>query len=92
MAPRDSNPRRARRRIRGRSTNGGAPTAATLPPPAASGMIQYPFPIREGVVASLTLPTNLRKTEAKRLAAFLESLAVEEPPAPPAGFPEDQGR
>jgi hypothetical protein len=55
-------------------------------------MIQYPFPIREGVVASLTLPTNLRKTEAKRLAAFLESLAVEEPPAPPAGFPEDQGR
>ena len=78
-------------RTGGRS-NGGVPTAATLPPPASSGMIQYPFPIREGVVASLTLPTNLRKTEAKRLAAFLESLAVEEPPAPPAGSPEDQAR
>lgn len=74
---------------RGRSTTGAAP-AATLPPPASSGMIQYPFPIREGVLASLTLPTNLRKAEAKRLASFLESIAVDEPRALPAGTPEGE--
>ena len=86
------------KRSRGTSENGsggtgtGAGTAqdsgAPLPPPASSGLIQYPFPIREGVIANLTLPLDLRKAEAKRLAAFLDSLAVEELRALPPGNPE----
>ena len=79
----------AQDRSTARPANGGTP-GSTLPPPASSGMIQYPFPIRDGVIASLTLPTNLRKTEAKRLASFLESLAVDEPRALPSGTPEGQ--
>jgi hypothetical protein len=70
-------------RTRGRSN--GAPPGPTLPPPASSGMIQYPFPIREGVIASLTLPTDLRRAEARRLASFLESLAVDDQKALPSG-------
>ena len=76
-------------RTKGRPSNGGTP-GLTLPPPASSGMIQYPFPIRDGVIASLTLPANLRKAEAKRLASFLDSLAVDEPRALPSGGSEGQ--
>jgi hypothetical protein len=39
-------------------------------------LIKYPFPIREGVIAELLLPLDLRKDEARRLAAFLDSLSV----------------
>lgn len=46
-----------------------APKAAT---------ITYPFPVRQGVVASLVLPADLTKPEAKRLAAFIDSVAVEQ--------------
>ncbi len=77
------------RSSRNRSSAEVSPTA-TLPPPASSGMIQYPFPIRDGVMASLTLPNNLRMSEARRLAAFLESLAVDEPKALPSGHPREQ--
>ena len=76
-------------RMKGQPSNGDT-LGSTLPPPASSGMIQYPFPIRDGVIASLTLPTNLRKAEAKRLASFLESLAVDEPRELPSGSPEAQ--
>lgn len=76
-------------RTKGQPSTGGTP-GSTLPPPASSGMIQYPFPIRDGVIASLTLPANLRKAEAKRLGSFLESLAVDEPRALPSGSVEGQ--
>jgi hypothetical protein len=48
--------------------------------PGYTDMVKYPFPIRNGVIAQLSLPVDLQKGEAKRLAAFLDSLAVETAP------------
>lgn len=42
-------------------------------------IITYPFPLREGVLASVELPADLTAREAKRLASFIGSLAIEEP-------------
>lgn len=50
-------------------------------------MLTYPFPVRPwgGLVVNITLPADLTRQEAKRLAAFVESLAVDNQPALPAG-------
>ncbi len=42
------------------------------------GMITYPFPIRPGVQGSITLPDDLTPREAKRISAFITTLAFEE--------------
>lgn len=42
----------------------------------ATASIEYPFPVRPGFVARLLLPTDLTESEAKRLAAFLDALAL----------------
>src|SRR5680860_65682 len=42
-------------------------------------MVAYPFPVRAGVMAEIVLPADLRSSEAKRLAALLESVAIDEP-------------
>ena len=49
--------------------------------------LTYPFPVRpwSGLVVHLTLPADLTRQEAKRLATFVESLAVDLQPALPAG-------
>lgn len=39
--------------------------------------IEYPFPLRQGVVVKLHLPSDLTRPESKRLAAFIDALAVE---------------
>lgn len=39
-------------------------------------LIEYPFPVREGVVALIRLPMDLRLSEAKRLGAWLAALAM----------------
>jgi hypothetical protein len=44
--------------------------------PHHTALIEYPFPLRPGVRAVLTLPEDLTETEAKRLVRFVESLAV----------------
>lgn len=47
-------------------------------PPAPPGMITYPYPLRPDMIVQLSLPPDLRGTEARRLAAFVESLVAEE--------------
>jgi hypothetical protein len=42
-----------------------------------SDLVQYPFPLRNGVMAYLMLPKDLRKAEATRIAAFVASLAID---------------
>lgn len=42
------------------------------------GMIEYPFPIRPGVQARIALPEDLSEKEAKRVARFIETLAISE--------------
>lgn len=44
-------------------------------------LIEYPFPLRPGVLAHLRLPADLRPKEAERIARHVESLAIPETPA-----------
>lgn len=54
--------------------------------PGGSRLIEYPFPVREGVVAVLRLPTDLTAGEARRLGAWLQALALpDEPPIDGSG-------
>lgn len=54
-----------------------------VPPtrPPAEGWVTYPFPVREGQIAQLILPRDLKGAEAKRLSAFIATLAVDFEPA-----------
>lgn len=44
----------------------------------AASLMRYPFPLRDDLDAVLSLPRDLTKSEAQRLAAFLNSLARED--------------
>ena len=46
-------------------------------PPVVSGLVEYPFPLREGRFAYLRLPADLKLAEVKRLTAYLQTLAVD---------------
>jgi len=54
-----------------------------------AGMIDHTLPLRPGVYARLALPENLTTKDAKRVAAFVTSLAFEEQLALTAGSSED---
>lgn len=43
----------------------------------ATNLVQYPFPLRPDVMAYLSLPRDLRRSEAERIAAFVASLAMD---------------
>jgi hypothetical protein len=43
----------------------------------SAGVVEYPFPLREGLNARLVLPRDLKKSEVKRLTAFMSTLAVD---------------
>lgn len=60
------------------------PEVTPHPPSSSTSVITYPFPLREGVLVSLQLPADLTKREAKRLSAFLDSVAVDELTASPS--------
>jgi hypothetical protein len=54
--------------------NGGA---ATPKIPSTPGFVEYPFPLRDNRIAKLILPIDLKATEAKRLSAFVATLALD---------------
>lgn len=55
------------------------PTRTEMPTePQAPGMITYPFPIRPGLQGKITLPEDLSRREAERIAAFINTLAFDE--------------
>ena len=62
--------------------------SADILAPVVPGLVSYPFPLRNGLLVTLQLPPDLTKREAKRLAGFIESLAIEETPALMPGRPE----
>jgi hypothetical protein len=67
-----------------------APGSAPAPHPGhGSAIITYPFPLRQGVLASLELPPDLTRREAQRLVAFIESLAIEDEVAEQAHTPPE---
>lgn len=63
------------------------PRSVTEKNPNDPQMLTYPFPVRpwSGLVVNITLPADLTRQEAKRLATFVESLAVDTQPALPTG-------
>jgi hypothetical protein len=42
-----------------------------------SGLVEYPYPLRAGVIARLTLPPDLNTREVRRLTKFMESLVID---------------
>lgn len=87
-------------RPRGQSTAAGTTEAAARRPRAGTAkttlgdsredlsrrMIEYPFPLRNGQVATLRLPARFEKQDAERLAAFVRTLVFEPLlELPPAG-------
>ncbi len=53
------------------------PSLVAAPPSSSSPLVEYPFPLREGRLAYLKLPVDLKAAEVKRLAAHLNTLAVD---------------
>lgn len=49
----------------------------TPEPPPTSGVMDYPFPLRENCIARVRIPTDIKMTEVERLAAFLRALAID---------------
>jgi len=48
-----------------------------IPTSTDAGMVDYPYPLREGKVARLRLPFDLKMIEVRRLTAFMSTLAVD---------------
>jgi len=46
---------------------------------SAPGRILYPYPLLDGQLIHISLPIKFSKDDAKRIAAFIESIAVEFP-------------
>ena len=57
-----------------RQPDPGRPTKHEMP---QAGLVEYPFPLRDGQIARLILPRDLKTSEVKRLAAFMSILAVD---------------
>jgi|ERR1700730_78699 hypothetical protein len=60
------------------TTPGGTPFVPNKNEP--TDLVQYPFPLRSGVMVYLSLPRDLRPEESQRIAAFVASLAIDPPP------------
>jgi hypothetical protein len=55
--------------------NGRTSSPHNEPLPARTGLVEYPFPLREGRFAYLRLPADLKLADVKRLTGFLNTLA-----------------
>ena len=68
--------RRGKRATEDRAESGQTGGDST-PAPALIGLIEYPFPLRDNLVARLMLPRDISAAEAKRLYGFMMALAVD---------------
>jgi hypothetical protein len=74
--------RRVASQVRDAEHSRGDEDARVARPPEPS-LVDYPFPLRDGLTVRLMLPRDLKSSEVKRLTAFMATLAVDfEPPAP----------
>jgi hypothetical protein len=53
------------------------PATERAPAPVISGLVEYPFPLREGRPVYLRLPMDLKLAEVARLNNYLKTLAVD---------------
>lgn len=67
------------------SVNAGPVGMVESAPTPPVGMVTYPYPVRPGMLAQITLPEDLTSKEAERVAKFVASLAFEERLAITAG-------
>jgi hypothetical protein len=77
--------RRSRATKQAVSTEGSAKTENADPTteraePARTGLVDYPFPLRDGYTVRLMLPRDLKLSEVKRLTAFMTTLTTDAPP------------
>jgi hypothetical protein len=45
--------------------------------PPRTGLVDYPFPLRDGLTVRLMLPRDLKSSEVKRLNAFMSTLTID---------------
>jgi hypothetical protein len=67
-------------RLRSSKPEEGAASAATgqlRSEPSRAGLVDYPFPLREGLTVRLMLPRDIKAAEVKRLNAFMSTLTVD---------------
>ncbi len=62
--------------------DGGGRSGEPAPRPSRheapqAGIVEYPFPLREGQMVRLYLPRDLKLAEVKRLTAFMATLVVD---------------
>lgn len=43
----------------------------------APGRVLYPYPLSDGQLIHISLPVKLMKSDARRIAAFIESIAID---------------
>jgi hypothetical protein len=46
-----------------------------------AGLVEYPFPLRDGLTARLVLPRDMNMSEVKRLSAFMATLTIDFDPS-----------
>jgi hypothetical protein len=65
----------------GSKSNGATTKAATVEtvvqPLPATNLVEYPYPLRENQTVRLVLPRDLKSSEVKRLAAFMNTLTAD---------------
>jgi len=76
-APSQDRPRKEKRVSPGSGIELAQTGPENQPPASTNGLVDYPFPLREGRIAYLRLPVDLKLTEVKRLNAYLTTLAVD---------------
>lgn len=84
---RESSSRRGKEKKERTGATNGADATDVIATPApqlipdratfASGLVDYPFPLREGRFAYLRLPVDLTATDVRRLNTYLNSLVIE---------------
>lgn len=70
--------RRAKAVSKSASTSPSDARDEPIPSQRLIGLVDYPFPLREGVNARLVLPRDLTKSEVRRLSGFMAALAVDD--------------
>lgn len=91
-AARTASPARAGSGVKGNGSAESEPQGSgVVVNDGSTPILNYPYPLRPGLVVSFSLPTDLTKHEAKRLASYLDSLALDPQLALPAGPPVAQG-
>jgi hypothetical protein len=72
----DTSPSEPSPKVR-RDHNRPEPVTHAVEREPAGNLVQYPFPLRSDLMAYLSLPRDLRSSEADRIAAFVASLAID---------------